>query len=543
MDAFDVVEAPEAPDVLDSRYEVEPAIAKGAGAPGNNLSYFSREVKDKRYQIREADTQKDWGMRKTDLQRRVGKLLLMTDYGLNSLLSLCEKLAQQRGDKHEFTVIVRNDDGDIKLSHDKSSVIVVRDMLIDFKNGESVMTREQLADVITCHYNLSYHHFTKEHVTHIINESEELGVLLKKWDSCEYNVMKHPAMRKEASRFMTVTKAGRKSAIRVVRESLEKTFSDLNIELETVMTRKEKLDVILKEGELDGDFVLRALKLLNSSLVQYRNRLTETNLRLVMKKAYEHKKKAMAAGLGELDLLSEGTEGMIKAAEMYVSCAGVKFTTYAVRWVELKINRHIKNTNPVRVPIHCKDLMFKICGHLSAKGYRDGDTLPEREVVEEELCTQISKSVWQMAMNHYSNVAMSVSCDNTGSFEDGGMTFDAILGDNSDADNDELGMSVQSAQILRIAKERLSQNEYEVLYRHFMHEQSYQSIHSHLDRHYSSKSISMIKTRAISKLQEAIKEIMPEEFAHMNIILGDANEDANPAVSQNNCDLEGALPC
>lgn len=187
--------------------------------------------------------------------------------------------------------------------------------------------------------------------------------------------------------------------------------------------------------------------------------------------------------------------------------------------------------------------MFKICGHLSAKGYRDGDTLPEREVVEEELCTQISKSVWQMAMNHYSNVAMSVSCDNTGSFEDGGMTFDAILGDNSDADNDELGMSVQSAQILRIAKERLSQNEYEVLYRHFMHEQSYQSIHSHLDRHYSSKSISMIKTRAISKLQEAIKEIMPEEFAHMNIILGDANEDANPAVSQNNCDLEGALPC
>ena len=73
-----------------------------------------------------------------------------------------------------------------------------------------------------------------------------------------------------------------------------------------------------------------------------------------------------------------------------------------------------------------------------------------------------------------------------------------------------------------------------------MHEQSYQSIHSHLDRHYSSKSISMIKTRAISKLQEAIKEIMPEEFVHMNEILGAADDSA---VAQESNGLEGALPC
>lgn len=502
-------------DALDERYTTAKPIAKAdrsAGALKDNLSYFSREIKEERYQIRAPEVQKDWGIRKTELQRRVGKLVLMTDHGLKACLDMCESLADQKGIKHQFTVIVKDEEGVVQISHDKANVIVVRDLIKAFLKGAGDLTREELADVITCHYNLSYHHFTKEQAFFLINESEELKKSIAVWAKCDYSVMKHPRMRKEAKRFMVLREKGSQSTIRNAMADIETLFRELNIEIEDIMLRKERFSDILSKGALDGDFVLRAVKVLNSALIQYRNRLSETNVRLVLKKAHEYRNRALAAGLYEPDLINEGTEGMLKAAEMYVSCSGVKFTTYADPWINLKITRHIKNTNEVRVPIHCTDLKNKILGHLSSLGIKDGDAIPDRESVEVALAQKISDSVWEMAINRFNNVVTSLSCDHSYGGEEGSLSFDTILGDHTEDDNDILSNSVHADQILKIAKERLSKNEYEVLSRHFMHEESYNNIHPHLDRHYSSKSISMIKTRAIAKVQEAMRELMPDEF-------------------------------
>ena len=83
-----------------------------------------------------------------------------------------------------------------------------------------------------------------------------------------------------------------------------------------------------------------------------RNRMIESNLRLVVKIA----KRYMNRGLPFLDLIEEGNMGLIKAVERFKLSKECRFSTYATWWIRQSIERALVNqSRTIRLPVHVSD--------------------------------------------------------------------------------------------------------------------------------------------------------------------------------------------
>ena len=107
------------------------------------------------------------------------------------------------------------------------------------------------------------------------------------------------------------------------------------------------------------------------------DRLIESNLRLVVSIA----KKYIGQGVLFMDLVQEGSLGLIKAAEKYDYRKNFKFSTYATWWIKQTIIRAISNhSRTIRIPVHMlekirryKKACAKIC--LSETLNQDDETI------------------------------------------------------------------------------------------------------------------------------------------------------------------------
>ena len=80
-----------------------------------------------------------------------------------------------------------------------------------------------------------------------------------------------------------------------------------------------------------------------------KQRLVQANLRLVVSIA----KKYIGQGVLFMDLVQEGSLGLIKAAEKYDYRKNFKFSTYATWWIKQTIIRAISNNSrTIRIPVH-----------------------------------------------------------------------------------------------------------------------------------------------------------------------------------------------
>ncbi|MDT8440816.1 MAG: sigma-70 family RNA polymerase sigma factor [Desulfuromonadales bacterium] len=86
--------------------------------------------------------------------------------------------------------------------------------------------------------------------------------------------------------------------------------------------------------------------------MEARNRMIESNLRLVVKIA----KRYMNRGLPFLDLIEEGNLGLIKAVERFKLSKECRFSTYATWWIRQSIERALVNqSRTIRLPVHVSD--------------------------------------------------------------------------------------------------------------------------------------------------------------------------------------------
>lgn len=98
-----------------------------------------------------------------------------------------------------------------------------------------------------------------------------------------------------------------------------------------------------------------------------RQRLIQSNLRLVVSIARRYTNR----GLSFLDLIQEGSMGLMRATEKFDPEKGFKFSTYATWWIRQAITRALADkSRAIRVPVHMNERlskMYKVVRQLREK--------------------------------------------------------------------------------------------------------------------------------------------------------------------------------
>jgi RNA polymerase primary sigma factor len=137
-----------------------------------------------------------------------------------------------------------------------------------------------------------------------------------------------------------------------------------------LLTREEEVELAqrIERGDLEA-----------------KSRLIEANLRLVVHNAKRYRRDPRSGGeMSFLDLIQEGTIGLIRAAEKFDYRKGFKFSTYATLWIRQAIARAVAEKNrAVRLPVHVVDRLKLVERHERALALKLGRTADDEELAEE----------------------------------------------------------------------------------------------------------------------------------------------------------------
>jgi RNA polymerase primary sigma factor len=153
--------------------------------------------------------------------------------------------------------------------------------------------------------------------------------------------------------------------------TIEPSLDSLRLYLRSI----GRVDLLTAEQE-----VALAKRIERGDMVAKRQ-MVEANLRLVVSIA----KGYLGRGLSFLDLIQEGSLGLIRAVEKFDYRRGYKFSTYATWWIRQAVTRAIADkARTIRIPVHMVEKLNRVA-HVERQLVQRLGREPEPDEIADEL--------------------------------------------------------------------------------------------------------------------------------------------------------------